>query len=292
MKFQCTECGHIGAAEEVRPSGDGVEVVCESCGEASPLEASDESDGEGDSEEDGGANDWSAPDESGESPLEGTDGNLEEAVEADIDLESRRDSDGLWALADAISSDEPQRDDHDLTVSQSEALDRLIPDEGADRRCPKCASPVGDRRHCSECGLDLERAEEYDEGEAPWAQPPEGREEAYEQAEALWKTFADPQGGEKELEKFTRFVRDLELYELGIRKLRFHLAEDPDDELAVEALEELTEGIQGRIVAAQSKAEADARELNEEISRFQRGLVWVVLILCLAVGVGVAFMIL
>lgn len=287
MEFKCTECGHIGPADEVRPVGDDVEVVCEECGAASSLGDDGSSDREGDDAEPDETESDSANDWVGEG--DDADVSVEEAMETALQSRSDADSEGFWALAEAISSDEPDREDHDLTVSQSEALERLLPDESADRRCPKCASPVGDRRHCTQCGLDLQRAEEYDEGEAPWMRPPEGREEAYEQAKALWKTYDDPEGGEKELEKFTEFVRDLGLYELGIRKLRFYLVDHPDDERAVEALEKLTEGIQGRIVAAQSKAEADAKELNEEISRLQRGLVWAVLLLCLAVAVAVSF---
>ncbi len=247
MKVECSQCGHLGPAEEVRPTDDGVVVVCAACGEASPLDG-------GDGEPAGGAEAESAEARSGGDAGPEEDGGAEPDIP---DLEYQRPDPSTYGS-------------RELTIDEEEALERLIPERGAGIRCPKCAALLpGDADNCQRCGLDLDEAYRYEEGEAPWQQPREGLEAEYERAELLWSAYCEG-GAAGELAQFVDFVEEHRLYEMAIRRLRFHLVDHPDDESVQQALGELASGVQSQIAAARAQAEADAEELNQEIKRFKR----------------------
>lgn len=243
MKVECSECGHLGPAEEVRQGEGGIEVVCESCGAANALEG----DGEG-AAESGSVDGDESPERAGAT----------EDGEADVpDLEYK-------------TPDPSSYGSRELTLDEEEALERLIPEQGAGIRCPKCAALLpGDIENCDRCGLNLDEARHYDDGEAPWQQPPDGLESEHERADLLWSTYRET-GDPDDLAQFVDFVDEQRLYEMAIRRLRFHLVDEPDDEAVHQALGELATGVQSQIVAARAQAEADAEELNEEIKRFKR----------------------
>ncbi len=255
MEFRCPHCEHIGPAAEVRPGEEGVEVVCESCSVASPLE--------GDVSEHDGSND-ELTDPSSERDI-----NLDEL---EADRNRARDGSGLGAS-------EPGGPTNVASIPE-EALDELVPEPDADHRCPKCASPLpgSGAEHCAECGLNLEKAERYDEGDAPWERPDPGREDDFEEAHRLWDE-ATSESEDTTFQSFVEHVRAHGLFGLGIRKLRFYLVDHPDDHEAIEALRELATGMEARIVAARAEAEAEAEELQDEISRFKRFMTGVVLVL-------------
>lgn len=241
MKVECSECGHLGEAEEVRQGEDGIEVVCEACGATNALEAGDH----------------------GASDAESFDGREEaekgaEADEPDVpDLEYE-------------TPDPSSYGSRELTLDEEEALDRLIPEHGAGIRCPKCAALLsGEVENCERCGLNLDEARHYEDGEAPWQQPPEGLESEHERADLLWSTYRET-GDPNDLAEFVDFVDEHRLYEMAIRRLRFYLVDEPDDEAVHQALGELASGVQSQIVAARAQAEADAEEFNEDIKRFKR----------------------
>lgn len=243
MKVECSECGHLGPAEEVRQGADGIEVVCGACGATNALEA-----------QGGGASEAETADgDEGAKDLETTDDDEAEVPDLEYD-----------------TPDPSSYGSRELTLDEEEALDRLIPEQGAGIRCPKCAALLpGDIDNCDRCGLNLDEARQYDDGEAPWQQPPEGLESEHERAELLWSTYRETRDP-GDLAEFVEFVDEHRVYEMAIRRLRSYLVDEPDDEAVHQALGELASGVQSQIVAARAQAEADAEELNEEIKRFKR----------------------
>jgi hypothetical protein len=235
----------------VQPGEDGVDVVCESCASSSPLETEREARDETES-----------PDDSAEIP--------------DIPSKQSIESD----LSGDTSTSSTRTDHRNVTSIPEDVVDELVPDPEADRRCPKCATPVASprREHCADCGLNLEEARSYEEGRAPWEQPDPGREEVFEEARRLWERAVEDHT-EEAFEAFVDHVRTHTLFGLGIRKLRFHLVDHPDDEMAVDALRSMASGMEAKMVAARTRAEADAEELQEDISRFKRLMAGVVLVL-------------
>jgi hypothetical protein len=175
---------------------------------------------------------------------------------------------------------------------RDDALKALVPEAGAGLRCRKCARLVdASAEHCSRCGLSLREAEAHGPGEAPWEQAPVSKESEFEQAKLLWESFAD-NPSEQAFEKFVEFVRTEELLDLGIRRLRFHLVDHPDDESAVAHLRDLAESLQSRLIVAQVQAQASADEFQDDVSRFKNRLVltalvfWVGVFLLFVVFIG------
>lgn len=156
---------------------------------------------------------------------------------------------------------------------REDALEALIPASGVGPRCRKCAHLLGpNEEHCSRCGLSRAEAERHAPGEAPWEQPPPGKESEHEQANLLWESFLDEPDATR-LEKFVDFVRSEDLLDLGIRRLRFYLVDEPDDELVVELLRDLAESLQSRLIVATVQAKASANEFQEDVSRFKNRMV-------------------
>ena len=162
-------------------------------------------------------------------------------------------------LSGDTSTSSTRTDHRNVTSIPEDVVDELVPDPEADRRCPKCARS-------------------YEEGRAPWEQPDPGREEVFEEARRLWERAVEDHT-EEAFEAFVDHVRTHTLFGLGIRKLRFHLVDHPDDEMAVDALRSMASGMEAKMVAARTRAEADAEELQEDISRFKRLMAGVVLVL-------------
>ncbi|MFB6264086.1 MAG: zinc ribbon domain-containing protein [Bradymonadaceae bacterium] len=262
MKFQCSNCGHTGAADDVRSTEEGVEVVCAECGTAEPLET------RGDAENEGG--EGASPPSSVSATGVGPD--TEEALEA---FGPEPDDDRSAPLAGVVE----------------EPTENLIPDPGEGPRCPKCAALVSEAaEHCPRCGLDLAEGRSYDDGEAPWEEPPRGKEGERRRALELWEAFEDEPGAER-LETFVEFARDEQLVELGVRRLRFYLAENPDDREAADAVASLVEEMNSRVAAAKARAEADAEQFDEDIARIKRALAWIVILLSVAVVLlGIQFL--
>ena len=145
-------------------------------------------------------------------------------------------------------------------------VDRLLPKPGEGRRCPKCLNLVGEEaNHCSACGLDLGRAFEFDVGEAPWEQPPSGKEEQAAQARRIWDEALA--GGERGFEEFAEFCVEEDLIDLGIRWLQGHLVDARDDQAARDALGRLAKSLEASIFMARSRAEAQGEQFQETIKR-------------------------
>lgn len=242
MEFRCTNCQHIGPAAEIRPTALGVALICESCGHANPLEM-------------GGA----APSPEAPAPAE-----VAEVTSTPAPAP---------AAPPLAAPDKPEAPQ----LSEA-ALARLIPEPGDGLRCPKCAHKVAPQdAHCSRCGLGLEDAARYAPGEAPWEKPPAGKEDAYEQALLLWRA-AKEEWSIAHLEKLTAFLLDEGLHEAGIRWLRFHLIDYPEDELAIEQLKLLAARLQSRLIVAEAQAHANAEQFEHGVTRFRTTLL---------VGVGI-----
>lgn len=158
------------------------------------------------------------------------------------------------------------------------ALKRLVPEPGDGPRCRKCARLLrSHEQHCARCGLSVAEAESYPEGEAPWERPPAGKEAEQEQASLLWKALRDNPTDEN-LSKFVGFVREEELLEYGVRKLRLFLIDHPEDDAAVDFLRELASSFQARIVVAQAKAQIRADDFVQKTGRFKQILLWIVFV--------------
>lgn len=271
MEFRCSECGHIGPAEEVSRTEGGVELECAECGATSPLDV-DRGSGE-DGSRGEGADLEASP---------GSEGAAEAVGEMGADVEGTGASRGrpTFDAADPVAverGDSAGIGGQSLRVPKDEAVQRLIPETGAGARCPKCAKLLSSEAdNCVRCGLDLEEARNYDEGEAPWEGPPPDDDGAFERAEQIWEKFTDEREVEK-LDRFVEFADERGLYEMAIRRVRFYLVDRPEDEAARDALEELVSGVQTQIASARAKAEVDAEELNEEIEAFKRKLILSVL---------------
>lgn len=161
-------------------------------------------------------------------------------------------------------------------LDADETLERLVPETGQGRRCPKCANLLPEHaENCTRCGLSLAEAADYAPGEAPWERPPAGKADAQRHAGTLWQDVEETPNAEN-LERFVSYVRDEGLFEYGIRRLRFYLVEHPDDEAVVQALADLASGMESRLVASRARAETDAEEFQEDLSRMKRILVMVV----------------
>lgn len=246
MEFRCANCQHIGPAAELRPTASGVALVCESCGHANPLEM--------------GGTPAPAP-----TP----------APEAAPTPEAPLAEAAPTTPAPAPSQPPAKKGEPQLSEA---ALARLIPEPGDGLRCPKCAHKVEPLdAHCSRCGLGLSDAARYAPGEAPWEKPPPGKEDAYEQALLLWRAAKD-EWSIAHLEKLTEFLLEEGLHEVGIRWLRFHLIDYPEDELAIEQLKLLATRLQSRLIVAEAQAHANAEQFEQGVTRFRTTLL---------VGVGI-----
>jgi len=192
--------------------------------------------------------------------------------------------------AEQATETPPATDERDYRkIKQS-----LRPEPGEGPRCPKCAHLLeSGADNCPRCGLNLARAATYDAGEAPWETPPDGLEDAHKRAEQLWETARteadDREDGGLEpdsLEAYVQHVSERNLLEFAVRRLRFYLADHPDDEHALGALDELAGRLQDKVAVAEARVESDAEDFSEEVETLQRILPWVVLLLTVVV-VGV-----
>ncbi len=253
MEIRCDNCSHVGPAAEVRPGTDGVVLVCENCGHENLLDV-----GHAPREEVGAATEDQPP----------TDGDVE------------RDAGDKAARAktpDTFGDKEQVR-----MWLREDALKALIPEPGPGPRCLKCAHLLEpEAENCSRCGLNRAEAIRFGPGEAPWERPPAGKESEYEQAELLWESFADDPSAQR-LSKFVEFVRGEELLDLGIRRLRFYLIDEPDDDAAIDHLRELAESLQSRIIVATVQAKASASEFQEDVNRFKQRMMVVGLVILVA----------
>jgi phage FluMu protein Com len=173
-------------------------------------------------------------------------------------------------------------------TERSPLMERLIPEPGDGLRCRKCATLVeADTVYCPRCGLDLEEGSRLGPGEAPWEQPPEGKEAAFDQARLLWGA-ASERREPRAIADFVDFALEEGLLDYGLRELQHYLVDHPGDEAALEGLERLAKRLQTTVDLARSRAEAQADSFNEDVKRFRARLLigalafWVVILLLLS----------
>ena len=162
-------------------------------------------------------------------------------------------------------------------------LERLIPEPGPGPRCRKCVKLLDPHQtSCSRCGLSVAEAERYSPGEAPFEQPPAGREEAHEQAVLLWESASqrlEPQ----DLDTFVALILEHDLAELGIRTLRRHLVDHPDDDVAKEQLRRIAESYQGRALQAAVHIRRQGQDLDRRARAVKSFSIGVTVVFLLAV---------
>lgn len=224
MEIRCSECGHLGAAKEVRPVDDGMGLVCAECEHVNIAMA------------------------------DGDEHRTADHDDADLEIEA----------------DDGEGGDDSALV---ESIARLLPQPGEGRRCRKCAHLFerDELEHCPRCGLSVAEGERYAQGEAPWEQPPEGKEQAYEEALQLWQVAMDESTAQT-MDDFVDHVIAEGLIDFGMRRVQHHLVECPDDETALEALEQLATGLEMAIEVARTRAETKSEEFNDDVKRVRSGM--------------------
>lgn len=238
MEIRCSECQHVGLPADVVQSDSGVLFVCANCGHGNGVDL-------------GGA----------KPPADGM---------SDSVLPETRASEATSTSADVPNLKQRVSKRPDWLDDETRA--RLLPEPGDGLRCPKCLHLLNENATvCSRCGLDTVRARQFAPGDAPWEQPPKGKEGVFEQAELLWRSARENPSHES-LEKFVSFVREEGLTELGVRRLREWLVDYPDDEQVVEWLEEIAASFQARIMVARAQAEVSADKFSETTEKFKRVL--------------------
>lgn len=237
----------------MRPTADGVVLICENCGHENALAVSRSND----------------------------DGPATEVAE--VTGERSDDSRPL------VTSTARGEQDEESVWLEKGALERLVPEPGDGPRCRKCALLLTPgQEYCARCGLSVAEGERYPEGEAPWERPTTGREAEHEQATLLWKSVQEDPTDEN-LTKFADFARDEELLEYGVRQLRQFLIQHPDHDLALGFLRELAASFQARVIVAQAQAQVRADDFVQKTDRFKQALLWVVFIVW--GGIFIAFLV-
>jgi hypothetical protein len=282
VEFRCEQCSHVGEPEKVAPGGGGLVLTCANCGHENALDVggadkdvgSDGTSGDDAVEVDAADAQVEAVEESEREIITPDDAETsaeELAAAAGVNLETLQVKDDVKRRG--FGSNEDVR-----TYLRTDAMEALVPEPGPGPRCPKCAKRLDpDVDNCTRCGLNQREARSYDDGEAPWERPPRGKEGEYEQATLLWQSLEED-WSEERLSNFVDFIKETELLDLGIRRLRFHLIEHPDDQLAREYLRDLAESLQTRLIIAQVQAQASADEFQDEVSKFKNRMVTAALV--------------
>lgn len=175
------------------------------------------------------------------------------------------------------------------TTSQIAALrDKLeVPEPGEGPRCDKCAAKLSaESRYCERCGLDQQWTSDVTPRSIPWQQPPPGKHRQFHRAQQLWENFENGEDTER-LDEFVNCVRDHELFDLGVRKLRFFLAEHPRHLEALRALETLVDELQNQAVRVRTSLEERVANSSNE-SWFADGcrsdmMIWIKLFFALII---------
>jgi hypothetical protein len=255
MQIKCEQCGHVGEVSEIRQGVGGVELICAECGHANALQISAPSPVNPPAQ---------TPVSEAEAPHD-----PEPAAPLPVELGKR----GL--RDDPVS----RASSHDRDVwLVPEALKRLVPEAGEGPRCRKCAHLLSSELdHCARCGLNIEESRRWAAGDAPWERAPKGSEPEFERAMMLWGVAVERWEQER-LSAFVEHVRESGLHELGIRLLRFHLIEHPEDSLAISHLKELAEALQSRYIVARAQEEISGQMFQEDMGRVRvsMGVVMVV----------------
>lgn len=167
-------------------------------------------------------------------------------------------------------------------------VERLIPESGDGVRCRKCAHLfMGGMQNCSRCGLDVIEGQRYDDGEAPWEQPPPGREEVHERAALLWASARERENPQ-EIANFVDFVLLHGLSDFGIRKLQHYLVDHEGDEAAIQGLRQLAANLEKEVQVVRTQAQSSAVAFSDDVQRLRRGLLigtlifWLVILFLLS----------
>ncbi len=235
MEIRCSECGYVGPAAEVRPTGAGVALICGSCGHANELDV--------------GA-----------------------SLSAGAAVGGNASSDGLdLSVSQVVARAQAEREPEEDWLS-SDAMTQLLPEPGDGQRCRKCATLMApDEAHCSRCGLGYADGARHAPGAAPWELPPMGSEQAHERMLLLWEAAREDWGAEL-AENFVLFARDEGLHDHAIRLLRFWLVENPGDAIAEGHLLELATQVQSRAVIARAQAQVSAKKFEEGVGKVRWAL--------------------
>jgi hypothetical protein len=146
MEIRCAQCGHLGPVKEVRPTADGMALVCAQCDHPNVISA--------------GAPPAPAPVAAPAAPLVPALGAAQVAREGRPERE-------VWLTPQAMRRLVPE------------------PGDGLRcRKCAHLIEADAD--HCARCGLNIQESRRFAEGDAPWERAPRGSEVEFERATLLW----------------------------------------------------------------------------------------------------------
>lgn len=148
-----------------------------------------------------------------------------------------------------------------------------------DVQCQKCGNRQDKVEACVACGFVFAN---YVEGEMPWELIPDWQEEELTKAEELW-TAAVGSRDEEAHQAFIAYCVANELESFAGRKLRFRLADEPDDALVARHLGEMLERGQASLLA---KMQASKSQMQERASAFKKNMLWIVFLVGMALAMG------
>jgi hypothetical protein len=146
-------------------------------------------------------------------------------------------------------------------------LDEVMPEPGAGSRCPKCAALLEDRQMCPNCGLDQSLVGDGD-GIPPWIDASTIPEAEQKEARRLWEAYTDS-GDDEKLTEFVQFSKRIGLEEFAIRKLRFWLGHNPDDDNAKQQLGKLLDSFKKQLWGANKALKAERQDFQREVSDYR-----------------------
>jgi len=160
-----------------------------------------------------------------------------------------------------------------------ERVGATAPHPEGDAQCQKCGHRQDKVESCDSCGFVFAN---YKAGTMPWDQIPEGKEEAWAKAEALWGEAVGTEDEDAHRAFMTHCMAN-ELESLAGRKLRFRLADQPADSIVARQLSDMLERGQATLLA---RMQATKSDLQNQASALKKNLLWMVFIVGLALALG------
>lgn len=272
MEIRCTDCGHLGAPADVQTTDDGPGLVCEQCGFVNVITTTSDDDA-GDPTDDNSPQDMLGDADGTDGAIFSSESSTSSTLMASLgEMGTRR----IFGKRETPTSPVLNVGDQFL----EDSVQRLIPQPGEGRRCRKCFHLLDDHAmdnhpgHCQRCGLSIEEAAKYPDGQAPWEKPPPGKEEEQQHAGQLWERALDDDES-KTIEDFVDYATQQGLVDFGMRTVQRHLVDHPDDQRARQALSKLASSLEVAVEVAKTRAESESEAFQEDVKEFRtRLLLW------------------
>lgn len=146
-------------------------------------------------------------------------------------------------------------------------------------KCPKCFHRQHATDYCTRCGLDFSLAEAL--GSA-WEPDPEGREEDYARALALWSTVELTPGDETAHTAFFEHCRQTALVDLAARRYLERRADHPEERLTAEYRARAVDQME-KVALAMLSRDSWSADLKRRV-RTAKGILIVLAVILLVAG--------